>query len=593
MIVFINCYEEMATGMRMLAAMAGEKGFAVHMLVLHGYTVISTDVLDEKASSMHVCVNGAFHVNSVKARPFSSEELLSLQQKLRELRPELICVSTRSANDASMPAMLAAIREVCPDVPIACGGYGPTYAPEHYLRHGADIVLRGEGEVSFAALLDNLRRGTPLHDAPNACYLENDSQVCTPLAAPLRDISDLPSPLTGDGVTSFIHDSQLEERDPAFDDKTFYILAGRGCIGACTYCAAPVLNGYYAAEGHVLPKYRRRRYEQVLQELEQARAHGVRRIFFKDEYLVDEPGRLIDFLRRYRERVNLPFRANLHSEQLLRHPNLLDAALDAGMYGYSIGFQAGTEEMARTVYGRPHGFTDFMTLAKKLFEQFVSLQYHFVSGTSLNTDEEFQAKCRLIASLPYDPSAPWRALCMDFQFFPQPLSALSQQLGHGGLRRLPVRDWAFAALRAQLRHFAHEDEIGQAEEEALRAADGIAFLQRRSGQLRRKRAREYYQELGQKLAEHHVLIMGEATPAYAAHSHILTDSHIAGRIAFPGYTATMGRIDAHDVATEVDPETPIILFGESFYRFARQMRRQYRLQNPIYGVTKYDFAGAE
>lgn len=583
MIVFINCYEEMATGMRMLAAMAQEKGFAAHICVVHGYTVATTDTIDENNTSMHVCVNGAFHVNTVKARPLSPAELGSLQKKLRHLNPELICISTRSANDSIMPAMLRCIREACPGVPIACGGYGPTYDPEHYLRHGVDIVLRGEGEVSFAALLDNLRQKRPLHHTPNACRLDNGRMVCTPLAAPLRDISALPSPLTGDDVTTFIHDDSLEERDPAFDDKTFYILTGRGCIGACSYCAAPVLGNVYRKEGHILPRYRRRKDEQVLRELEKAKEQGVERIFFKDEYLVDEPQRLAAFFRQYQERIGLPFRANLHSEQLLRHPELLDAALDAGMYGYSIGFQAGTESMARDIYGRPHRFADFMTLGNILFDQFVSLQFHFVSGTSLNTDEEFEAKCRLIASLPYDPVAPWRTLCMDFQFFPQPLSHLSQNLSQGKLRRLPARTWAVLALRAQLRHFATEEEIRQIEEEMPQERE---FLQQRSRELRARRLQEYYCRLGRDMAGRELLVMGEATPDYAAQRQLLADSRIVGRIVFPGHVADAGRIDASRIAEEYDASTPIIMFGASFYRFARQLRRQYRVRNPIYGVCK-------
>ena len=587
MIVFINCYEEMAVGMRMLAAMAQEKGFPVHICVLHGYSVNTVAVLDEDNTSMHVCVNGEFHVNQLRARPLSPQELQLLQDKLLQLKPELVCISTRSANDSIMPELLRSVRETCPEVPIVCGGYGPTYAPEHYLRHGADIVIRGEGEVAFAALLDNLPLRHPVSpapsDIPGACSMEGGEMTCTPLAAPLRDISALPSPLTGDDVTTFIHDDELEERDPAFDDKTFYILTGRGCIGTCSYCAAPVLGNMYKEEGHILPKYRRRNDEQVFRELEKAREHGVQRIFFKDEYLVDEPQRLTAFFRQYQERVGLPFRANLHSGQLLHHPELLDAALDAGMYGYSIGFQAGTEDMARNVYGRPHKFADLMALGRKLFDQFISLQFHFVSGTSLNTEEEFEAKCRLIASLPYDPSAPWRTLCMDFQFFPQPLSRLSVNLSQGGLRRLPVREWAVLALRAQLRQFATDEEIRQVEEKMPRVG-AENYLQARSKELRQKRLEEYCDQLGRDMAGKDVLVMGEATPDYAARGHLLADSRIVGRIVFPGYAADGGRIDASRVAAEYDASTPILMFGASFQRFGRQLRRQYHLCNPIYGV---------
>ena len=81
-----------------------------------------------------------------------------------------------------------------------------------------------------------------------------------------------------------------------------------------------------------------------------------------------------------------------------------------------------------------------------------------------------------------------------------------------------------------------------------------------------------------------VLVMGEATPDYAARSHLLADSRIVGRIVFPGHAADAGRIDAARIAAEYAPSTPIIMFGGSFYRFARQLRRRYHLPNPICGV---------
>ena len=43
MIVFVNCHEEMAVGMRILASMAAVRGFAVHLVVMRGYAVAVSD----------------------------------------------------------------------------------------------------------------------------------------------------------------------------------------------------------------------------------------------------------------------------------------------------------------------------------------------------------------------------------------------------------------------------------------------------------------------------------------------------------------------------------------------------------------------
>lgn len=594
MIVFINCYEEMATGMRLLAAMAREKGHDVHIIVVRGYAVKITGEIDDGNASMHVLVNGELHVNPLRTRNFTPAELNLLRDRLRELEPEMVCVSTRSANDAIIPDILSAAKESAPNAPLVCGGYGPTYDPAHYLRNGANLVLRGEGEISFIALLDNLENGAPLTDTPNACYFENGDVKCNPMAEPIKNICDLPSPLVGDSFVSYITEDEngvsvIRGHDPAYDNSTFCILVGRGCIGKCSYCAAPVQKEMYAEEGHILPSYRRRNYAQVFEELEAAKANGIKNIFFKDEYLVDETSRLTAFFREYKTRIDLPFKANLHFGQLLKSPALLDAVLDAGIQDLTLGFQAGTEQMAKNVYGRPHDFADLKTLANILYNEHVPVQYHFVSGTTLNTEEEFAAKCALIASLPYDALLPWRTMLFDFQFFPQPKSLMTREIGAGALKRLPAREWASQALRAQLWHFATPEEAMEAQDMAAQCPDKIEFLLKKSEQLRKKAWFDAFGELVDELAGKNIIVMGEATPDFVNLSpHFLkAGTKIIAHAGFPGYKLDHGRIDPKNIVTDYGPDVPLVFFGTAAYRFMSKMKRGLAIKNPMHGLAEF------
>lgn len=594
LVVFINCYEEMATGMRLLAALAKDKGFDVHIIVLRGYKVKISGELDEQGNGMHILVNGEIRSNPLRSRQFTPTELEFLRIKLEELKPELVCVSTRSANDSIMPGLLQAIKEAAPEVPLVCGGYGPTYAPELYLRNGADVVVRGEGELAFATLLDNLKEGKNLKECPGACHLEADGLACKPMAAPLADISHLPSPLVGDKFVTFIDEDAsgktvMQERDPAYDNKIFCVLVGRGCIGRCSYCAAPVQKRMYEEEGHFLPAYRRRSYEQVLHELEKARDNGIKKIIFKDEYLVDDPATLTEFFRSYKERIALPFRANLHFGQLLKNPDLLKAVLDAGLENLVLGFQAGSEEMARKVYGRPHSFDDLIMLAGMLYADYVPVQYHFVSGTSLNTEEEFASKCRLISRLPFDPLLPWRTELFDFQFYPQPGSRLTMDIGEGRLLRKPVREWGENALTAQLFHVAPFERALYIWEEAKKQGDKFSFLLHQTRTLRKQAWEMAWQALLQRISGHKLLIMGEATGDFLKLQADLK-SHgvqIAAKIGFPGFPLSDGRTAPEKITENFETDIPILFFGIAAYRFIRVLKRYHGLKNPLYGVAEF------
>ncbi len=497
MLVFINCYEAMNTGMRMLAHMAKNKGFDVHLIVLNDYRIgTAVQSFDDNTTEMHVLMNSRFDCRAKENYILSDKELALLQEKLKELKPELICISSRSNNDRVMPSLISAVKKASSS-PIVCGGYGPTYNTKHYLDNGADIVLRGEGEISFPALLDNFRDKKPLYEVPNASWLENGELKENRMAPPLPDFSTNPSPLTGDEYTSYIHDNILEEKDPAYTNLShnmFRIAIGKGCLGTCSYCAAPLLRDIYFAEGHKPSKYRRRAYKQVFLELEEAKKHNVGEIFICDDYFVDTTENLVNFFNEYKERIDLPFKAHFHSSQLYRHPELRKAALDAGLSSYTIGFQAGNEHMAKNVYDRQHSFTELKELGDILFDEFISIQYHFVSGTTLNTEEEFKDKCALIASLPYDPLTPYRTLVFDFRFFPQPLSKLTKEIGKS-LKQLPLAEWANLALRAQLRQFLKEQDCKILEEKAQKAEDANIFLLQESAKIREAQQKERIEEL--------------------------------------------------------------------------------------------------
>ncbi len=587
MIVFINCYEAMNTGMRMLAHMAKNKSFDVHLIVMNDYKVgISVQSFDEETTEMHVLMNSNLHCRTKENYFLGDKELELLQEKLKALNPELICISSRSNNDRVMPSLIKAIKKSS-NAPIVCGGYGPTYNAKHYLENGADVVLRGEGEISFPALLDNFKNNLPLYDAPNTSWLENGILKENPLAPPMKDFTANPSPLIDNSITSYIHDDICEEIDPSHGSRIhgyYRILIGRGCLGTCSYCAAPVLDNFYKEQGLTPAKYRRRLYSQIFEELEEAKKHGAEEIFIRDDYFVDTTQNLISFFNEYKERIKLPFKAHFHSSQFYRHPELRKAALDAGLSSYTIGFQGGNEDIARNVYDRPHPFAELKELGDILFDDLLSIQYHFVSGTTINTDEEFKDKCALIASLPYDPLDPLRTLIFDFRFFPQPLSKLTKELGKS-LRQLSINEWANSALRAQLRQFLKEEDCLILEDKSKKEKDANIFLLKESANIRHTQQQEKLLEILNPLEGKEILVMGDKSPTFINLQNAFSKIKIVGNVGFPhiNHKGT-DRIEPTSIKDNFSSDIPLFIFGQKALAFTRYMR-SLGLENKIHHIS--------
>ena len=141
--------------------------------------------------------------------------------------------------------LLSDMRDALPGVPIVTGGIYSTFHAGEILGDGAaDIVVRGEGELTVAEVLDALERGGGLESIPGISYRAGPDIVHNEPRGPIADLDRLPHPYTvSDEFDIALRFEILTALNPAGD----YIpgagfLTSRGCPEACTFCLDPALN---------------------------------------------------------------------------------------------------------------------------------------------------------------------------------------------------------------------------------------------------------------------------------------------------------------------------------------------------------------
>lgn len=119
--------------------------------------------------------------------------------------PEVVGISAYIWNAAKLKELLRLFRERLPEAVLVLGGPEASFNAEHWLALGADYVLKGEGERSFAALLDTLASGS--HDT----------------------VSDQPPP-----------DEPVDPYSGTYFDtlnhRIAYLETSRGCPFSCAFC---------------------------------------------------------------------------------------------------------------------------------------------------------------------------------------------------------------------------------------------------------------------------------------------------------------------------------------------------------------------
>lgn len=121
----------------------------------------------------------------------------------------------------------ALIREIKQhsDAAVIAGGHHATYRERDALEAGADLVVRGEGELAVEAIASEIVSGRRRwHDIPGASYLADGRLMRTPEQR-LADLCETPA---------FPY-HLLEEQQRATLD--LYVFPSRGCRYACTFCA--------------------------------------------------------------------------------------------------------------------------------------------------------------------------------------------------------------------------------------------------------------------------------------------------------------------------------------------------------------------
>jgi anaerobic magnesium-protoporphyrin IX monomethyl ester cyclase len=192
----------------------------------------------------------------------------TVERLLQELQPDVVGLSVMTFQRRTAGRIAALIRRVRPATTIVVGGYDPSLALEVYEDPGwgADVIVRGEGDITFRQLLRALESGAPLSTVDGISYRDGDRFHRT---AP-RQVSTL----SGEEV-------RLPNRAArVLADYTFIgraidvVETSRGCTFDCSFCSIIEMRGRNFHSWSI---------DRVLADIADARGRGARAIFIVDD----------------------------------------------------------------------------------------------------------------------------------------------------------------------------------------------------------------------------------------------------------------------------------------------------------------------
>ena len=276
-------------------------------------------------ASIGACVKHAgYDLTLIDMRQLSGPE--EFEELVSSLHCDVYGLSTAPIDYKNSIMAAKVIRKTCPDAKIVVGGIHPTLFPERYseAKGGTlfDVVVVGEGEITFIDILNDMTKGKKI---PKVVYGIKPDLDRIPVVD--RELFDYKFELNG----TFIPGQPL---------PSVTILAGRGCPYKCLYCQP--------AENSVFGKpFRIRSAEKVIDELLclKEKYHHKNIIFWDDTFTFDRKW-VMKFCDLYENAgIGSSIIACSRSNIICKNEDMIKRLAEIGLKWFVIGFESGSQRL--------------------------------------------------------------------------------------------------------------------------------------------------------------------------------------------------------------------------------------------------------
>ena len=192
----------------------------------------------------------------------------AIERLMADLKPDLIGLSVMTFQRKTARRIIALVRSIKPDVRVVVGGYDPSLAPEVWIHPdlGVDVIVRGEGDVTFRELIRAIESRRPLAGIDGLWFRDGGAfRRNPPRAVGTLDAGEIRPPRRAARVLSGY---------TMLGRPIDVVETSRGCTFDCSFCSIIEMRGR---------NFHRFSIERVIDDIADAHARGARSIFFVDD----------------------------------------------------------------------------------------------------------------------------------------------------------------------------------------------------------------------------------------------------------------------------------------------------------------------
>lgn len=286
-----------------------------------------------------VCLQNYLIKNGIESKMYDLYNTghAELIEHCKDLVSPIIGVTSQSYNRDNAIELIREIKTVSPTSIIVTGGKHFSYCSEDALKHikEIDIVVRGEGEITFYELVDALRTGQALDAIAGITYRDSDKiiqnkerKLESKIDKFSLDYRKLPENDFAKGI--FLRNYENE------NIRSFPVLLGRGCSQKCIYCSYKAMA------------YRVRSLESIFSEIIFLKEKYKKNYFtFSDPSFCERKTFATEFCERLiRENLNIKWYCEARVDTPIE---LLELMAKAGCISLDFALESGSDKVLKAI----------------------------------------------------------------------------------------------------------------------------------------------------------------------------------------------------------------------------------------------------